>query len=272
MASARYVAAASFAGVSREAHGSELRQRRSTGSSAAAPKAPTADTVVESALPAANAAQHNSRELATMLHRIRQRSIDNRLLTRVWKYHGRTVCCVDIRILTALVCAATIVVNVLLWRMQMRKDTRAQQQCDVHDVGDSAVGPTGDSADKAVAGVVLSVAAASNCFSIFAYAVGLLAACFQAGWLSYAFFCYAFADTLFAIVPATFDVVRMVLRPELIFGSGLPPEAEAGRFMAALLTFTVNFAYNVPCLSVAWTFSQCFERHLSLTANDDSER
>ena len=253
---------------------SQLRQRRGVSSAAAATRL------------AAEPSRDDSRELATALYRIQRHSVDrcailipphssphtNRmgprvdsgLLSRSWVFHARTMCCIDIRALTALVCAVTIVINLLLWRMQTRKDLHAQQQLD------STVVVTGVTEHAAVAGLALSADTASNCFSVFAYCVGLLAVCAQSGELSSAFFHYALADTLFAVLPKTVEAVALALHPGTLLASGAAG-ASSRRLIGCLLTLVVNLLYNLPCLAVAVAFNECFELRLSdTTVGDDA--
>jgi hypothetical protein len=209
---------------------------------------------------AAAANQDNSRELASALYRVQLRAVDRGLLSRSWRFHQRTVCCVDIRALTALVCAATIVINLMLWRLQSRNMPAEQP-------------PFADGALQylaAASGLVWSGAATSNCFSIFAYVFGLFAVWLQDGWLSHAFFYYASADTLFAVVPTAIEMVSLSLHPDTIFASG--PDGAAGRkLVAAGLTLFANLVYNLPCLRVVFILSECFELRVSADRERDDQ-
>ena len=87
--------------------------------------------------------------------------------------------------------------------------------------------------------------------------------------LSLAFLCYAGADTLSAILPPTVTILSAlcVAEPEAAAGGMEAPSSSsssssssnAAKIVSTLLTLAVNAAYNLPCLSVAWEFSQCFE-------------
>ena len=188
--------------------------------------------------------------------------VDSGLLSQSWVFHARAMCCIDIRALTALVCAVTIAINLLLWRMQARKDLHAQQQLD------SSIAVAGIAEHTAAAGLVLSANTASNCFSVFAYSVGLLAVCAQSGGLSSAFFHYALADTLFAVVPKAAEAVALALHPGTLMDSGTAG-AGSRRLMGCLFTLVVNLLYNLPCLAVAVAFKDCFELRLSATTVRD---
>ena len=242
-----------MAGARQRVHGAPLvaaksdaqHQRRSTGS----PTPATADASVEST---------GSQALAAALHRIRWRCADDGTLSRTWVFHDCTICCFDIRLLTALVCSATIVINLMLLRMQLHKDQLAQQHCE------STIAYHGASE-----AFKLSTGAASNCFSIFAYAVGLLAVWRQNGSLGNAFFCYAAADTLFALLPETLNMIALGIHPDTVFANG--PAGEGGRqLLASMLTLSVNFMYNMPCLFVSWTYADCFEAELSTPSGPDN--
>jgi hypothetical protein len=86
--------------------------------------------------------------------------------------------------------------------------------------------------------------------------------------LSLAFLCYAGADTLSAILPPTITILSALCaaEPEAAPGGMEAPSSSssssssnAAKIVSTLLTLAVNAAYNLPCLSVAWEFSQCFE-------------
>ena len=86
--------------------------------------------------------------------------------------------------------------------------------------------------------------------------------------LSFAFLCYAGADTLSAILPPTITILSALCaaEPEAAAGGMEAPSSSssssssnAAKIVSTLLTLAVNAAYNLPCLSVAWEFSQCFE-------------
>ncbi len=260
MTSARHAALAAASTREPGASGaSTVRQRRGASADADA-ASPPAEAIVGTALQAATAAsiQDNARELASALYRVRLRAVDSGLLSRSWTFHQRTMCCIDIRVLTALVCATTIVINLMLWRLQSRKELQAEQPPFAEGSLDYLA---------ATVGLVLS-AAASNFFSIFTYVIGLLAVWFQDGGLSHAFFYYASADTLFAVVPTAIEMVALALHPDAIFASG--PAGVGGRkLLASALTLSVNLAYNLPCLRVAFIFSECFE--LRISANGDGD-
>eukprot|EP01046_Picozoa_sp_COSAG06_P016717 COSAG06_NODE_1114_length_10647_cov_3.831532_9_plen_152_part_00 len=98
----------------------------------------------------------------------------------------------------------------------------------------------------------------------------------QHGKLSFAFLCYAGADTLSAILPPTITILSALCAAESEAAAGgmeqpQPPpssssssssssgSSNAAKIVSTLLTLAVNAAYNLPCLSVAWEFSQCFE-------------
>ena len=92
----------------------------------------------------------------------------------------------------------------------------------------------------------------------------------QHGKLSFAFLCYAGADTLSAILPPTITILSALCaaEPEAAPGGMEAPSSSssssssssnAAKIVSTLLTLAVNAAYNLPCLSVAWEFSQCFE-------------
>lgn len=190
------LAAEAPAAAAQGSSGEGLRQRRGAASAADAAAEPVALAA------AADSHRDTSRELATAMHRLALRrgsgggGEDGGGGRRSWTFHRRTMCCVDIRcttqplvpdpstvsvqstwlththcvpfrcgrVLVALVCAMTVAINVLLYRMQ-------------------------------------AGAATSNIFSMFAYTVGLLAVGFEDGDTTFAFLCYAAADTLFAIAP-----------------------------------------------------------------------
>eukprot|EP01046_Picozoa_sp_COSAG06_P038449 COSAG06_NODE_4438_length_4267_cov_1.083733_2_plen_154_part_00 len=89
----------------------ELRQRRGGGgTSNATRRLPSADAAIEPVLltDAATTARNVSHELAAALHRIRWRrsaASAGQQARATWTFHGRTLCCVDIRVFAALVCA-----------------------------------------------------------------------------------------------------------------------------------------------------------------------
>ena len=161
----------------------ELRQRRGGGSTSnATRRLPSADAAIEPVLltDAATTARNVSHELAAALHRIRRRrsaaSATGQQARATWTFHGRTLCCVDIRVFAALVCAVTVVINLLLLRLQIRRDAleAAQHPLLLMSPSDhSALGGADDPAAAAAAAAaavasvgVTSAAAASNCFSV----------------------------------------------------------------------------------------------------------
>ena len=90
----------------------------------------------------------------------------------------------------------------------------------------------------------------------------------QHGKLSFAFVCYAGADTLSAVLPPAITILSALCaaEPEAAPGGMEAPSSSssssssnAAKIVSTLLTLAVNAAYNLPCLSVAWEFSQCFE-------------
>ena len=150
------------------------------GTSNATRRLPSADAAIEPVLltDAATTARNVSHELAAALHRIRRRrsaaSAAGQQARATWTFHGRTLCCVDIRVFAALVCAVTVVINLLLLRLQIRRDAleAAQHPLLLMSPSDhSALGGADDPAAAAAAAAVASVgvtsaAAASNCFSV----------------------------------------------------------------------------------------------------------
>jgi hypothetical protein len=111
----------------------------------------------------------------------------------------------------------------------------------------------------------------SNAFSIFAYAVGIVAAISRSGTIATAFLCYSCADTLFALLPTGVSLLYAAVAARLPPGSvPVAPEESTDdgesdsssrgtvQVVGLAVTLAINATYNLPCLLIAWRFWRCF--------------